>query len=382
MRLLSRRVSLLLLVIAVTSVGAQPDSDSTGPVNRQAARQAGSTGFIRPQDMSEEALARRIEGFEKMLDGRQGSARQAGLRIMLWEEAITHVDILLTRFAHSPFAEEATATKLKALAELARSDQDRLDELLELTAEIDRGNPGPRLASENAFYAIQGFVLGARREKMPPPQRLAGTVERYEAYLTDYPRSERAPVIRASLIRNLLSLDQVQRARREVAVLERDHPDHRATKRATGELYRVDAIGKPFAFEYTTNDGKTIKARDYLGKVLVVHFWATWSPASRNDLLRLIELHRKHKGRGLQLIGINLDKSHEQIGKALDTLNMSWPQYFDEKGLDNDAFVSMGVRALPVYFVADRRGILRGISSGDDLPELIENLLAEPAEKG
>ncbi len=382
MRSLSRRISVLLLVIAATSVGAQPDSDSTGPVNREAARQAGSTGFTSPQDMSEEALARRIEGFEKMLDGRQGSARQAGLRIMLWEEAITHVDALLARFANSPFTEKVTTTKLKALAELARSDRARLDQLLELTAKIDRGNPSPRLASENAFYAIQGFVLGARLEKMPPPRRMEGTVERYEAFLTDHPTSARVPVIRASLIRNLIALDQVDRARRELAVLERDHPGRRATKRATGELYRVDAIGKPFAFDYTTNDGKTIKAQDHLGKVLVVHFWATWSQASRNGLLRLIELHRKHKGRGLQLVGVNLDKSREQIGKALDTFNMSWPQYFDEKGLDNDAFVSMGVRSLPVYFVADRRGILRSITSGDNLPELIENLLAEPAEKG
>ena len=386
MRSLSRLVSLLLPVALATSVGAQPDSDSTGPIHRQAtreaARQAGSAGFTDPQDMSEEALARRIKGFEKMLDGRQGSARQAGLRIMLWEETITHVDALLTRFANSPFADEANATKLKALAELARSDQDRLGQLLELTAKIDRGNPGPRLASENAFYAIQGFVLGARLEKMPPARRLLGTVERYEAYLKDYPRSERAPVIRASLIRNLLALDQVDRARRELAVLERDHAGHRATQRATGELYRVDAIGKPFAFDYTTNDGKTIKAENYLGKVLVVHFWATWSQASRNDLLRLIELHRKHKDSGLQLVGVNLDKSHDQIGKALDTFNMSWPQFFDEKGLDNDALVSRGVVSVPVYFVVDRRGILRSISSGDDLPELIDNLLAKPAEKG
>ncbi|MCH7871298.1 MAG: TlpA family protein disulfide reductase [Planctomycetes bacterium] len=382
MRSFSRRVSLFLPIVVATSVGAQPDSDSTGPVNRQAARQAGSTGVTGPQDLSEEALARRVRGFEKMLDARQGGARQAGLRIMLWEEAITHVNVLLARFANSRFTEQVTATKLKALAELARSDQDRLDELLELTAEINRGNPGPRLASENAFYAIQGFVLGARLEKIPARRRLAGTVERYEAFLTDHPTSGRAPVIQASLIRNLIALDQVDRARRVLALLQRDHPGHRATLRATGELYRMDAIGKPFVFDYTTNDGKTIRAQDYLGKVLVIHFWATWSSASRNDLLRLIELHRKHKDSGLQLVGVNLDKSHDQIGKALDTFNMSWPQYFDEKGLDNDALASMGVVSVPVYFVADRRGILRSITRGDNLPELIESLLAKPAEKG
>ena len=165
-------------------------------------------------------------------------------------------------------------------------------------------------------------------------------------------------------------------------LLKRDHAGHRATSRATGELYRVDAIGKPFELDHATKDGKTIKSEEYLGKVLVVHFWATWSQPSRNGLLKLIELNRKHASNGLQLIGVNLDKSRKQVGKALDVINMSWPQYFDEEGFDNGALQAIGVSSVPLYFVVDRKGILRHITRGDDLSELIEPLLAKPARKG
>ena len=381
MRSFSRLVSLLLPIVAAGSVTAQPNSVPTGPAKRQAAGQAVSTGFTDPRDMPEDALVRRIEGFEKMLDTRERGAREAGLRVMLWDEALTHIDALLTRFANSPFTETATTLKLQALAELARSDRARLAQLLELTSKIAGGKPGPRLASENAFHAIQGFVLGARLEKMPNDRLREGTTERYSAFLTDYPTSQRVPVIRASLVRSLIALERVDQARREVALLMHDHPDHRATNRARGELFRVDAIGKPFVFDHTTSDGKTIRSKDHFGKVLVVHFWATWSAASRDALPKLVQLHRKHEANGLQLIGVNVDKSRKQIGAALDVFDMSWPQYFDEKGLENDALVRMGVVSVPIYFVVDRRGVLRDIATFDDLPALIENLLAEPAPK-
>ena len=333
-----------------------------------------------PAETSEENLIQYIRNFRRILEYQDKKARRVGARAILSEELITHADALIVRFPNSSFKDEAIVAKLGALAELARTKSPYLGELLALTGEIARQNPAGQLASENEFYAIQAFVLAARREKMPEPKRLQGTAERYVAFLEGYPNSDRVPVIRASLIRNLISLDQVDRARSEFTELERDHSTHHATARARGELSRVDALGKPFAFERTTAEGKTIRTKDYLGQVLVVHFWATWSAASLDEIPGLIKLNRRYKADGLQLIGINVDTDRQRVGKALEMFDMSWPQFFDEKGFESDTLVEKGVVSIPTYFVVDRKGTLRGTSGGKELTRLVRQLLAEPGE--
>ena len=95
------------------------------------------------------------------------------------------------------------------------------------------------------------------------------------------------------------------------------------------------------------------------------------------ELPRLLELYQEHKEHGLQLLGVNVDRSRQEIETALHKLNMPWPQYFDRKGLKNDILVGTGVIHIPTYFVVDRVGILRAIDPGKKLTELIEELLLE-----
>ena len=43
----------------------------------------------------------------------------------------------------------------------------------------------------------------------------------------------------------------------------------------------------------------------FLGKVLLLHFWATWSPESVEQLAHYDELYKKHKDEGLVVIAIH-----------------------------------------------------------------------------
>ena len=97
-----------------------------------------------------------------------------------------------------------------------------------------------------------------------------------------------------------------------------------------------------------------------------------------DGLPELIALHKEFADRGLQLIGINVDKSRIRIDSALKDHELSWPQYFDQKGLENDILVGSGVVTIPTYFVVDRRGILRSIDPGENLRDLVGKLLTEP----
>lgn len=345
-----------------SAFGAQPTASSTIP-----------------DDATEEFLIEQIKRYAGVnLSDLQFPAEQRFLLYTVAQQQILdHADALVTRYPESSFREEALIIKLNALANLATLHPRYIELLLSVTEDVARGRPKGRLAAENAFAAIQAFVLGARHEEMPDERRLKGTLERYEAFLADYPQSERVPVIRASLIRNLIAQDRIDRARAELARLKQDHPNHKATRRAQGELYRATAVGRPFAFTYSTPDGETIRTKDYLGKVLLVHFWATWSESSMARLGELVELHRRYDERGLQLIGVNVDTDRKRIREAMNKYDMPWPHYFDEKGLENEVLVQTGVLKIPTYFVVDRKGILRSIDPGESLEDLVKKLLDE-----
>lgn len=337
---------------------------------------AADSPLVVPDDASEADLIGSIRKLAAVDPADLPAGRRLVMHTVVQEQILEHVDAILSRFPETSYRDEAMVVKLATLANLARRDADRLAQLLRLTTELSASEPTDRLASENTFYAIQAFVLGARREGMSEGLRLAGTGERYRAFLEDHPSSRRVPVIRASWIRILIALNEVERARMELQELKRHHPDHRATRRATGEVYRATAIGQPFQFAHTTPDGETIRTADYLGHVLIVHFWAAHSSVSLDGLEELRKLFAEFKDRGLRLVGVNVDRDRGRISEAFGRHDLPWRQYYDEKGLENDALVSAGVIGLPTYFVVDRKGVLRSIDPGDKLRDTVAELLS------
>ncbi|MEK6675904.1 MAG: redoxin domain-containing protein [Planctomycetota bacterium] len=332
-----------------------------------------------PADATEDTLIKKIRELDSL------RRRASGPQVLLAKsfksaEVLEWTDALLQRFPETSFLDEALMAKLAALGDLARTQPNYLAELHKLNDTIGGSNPSPRLAAENAFYAIQAFVLGARAESMPEGQRHKGTLERYEAFLADYPNSEHRPIVWASLIRTALALNQVDRAKSELIALQTQFPNHSATKRAKGEVHRVTGIGQPFQLTYQMQNGQVIRAGDFLGQVLVIHFWATWSPRSMDELPRLIKIREENKDRGLALIGVNVDKNRKQIDAAFAKHRMDWPQYIDEKGLENDILIGAGVIEIPTYLVVDRAGILRAVDPGEHLETLVRELLANPKE--
>lgn len=292
-------------------------------------------------------------------------------------EAVQRVDELLTRFPETKFREEAILIRLGALSELSRARPEYLAELTEFTAALIRSKPGAKLESEAAFYAIQAFTLGARAEEMPEERRLQGATERYRAFLLDYPNSERRPVIRASLVRNLIALKQLDEAEIELEKLKRAHPNESPTHRAEGEVRLARSIGKPFKLSFEDRSGAKIDTANFLGKVIVVHFWATFSERAVKELPVLLTLHEKHRDAGLVLLGISADKSSKAFQNQVSASGMTWPQYFDGKGIENLMVVRYGVATFPTYFLVDRRGILREVSRGADLERAVEMLVQE-----
>jgi hypothetical protein len=189
-------------------------------------------------------------------------------------------------------------------------------------------------------------------------------------------------------VRTLIGLGAFDDAKRQLDVLKRRHPEHQATKRAAGEVWRTTAVGQPVNITHTLPDGSVLNTKNAAGKVVVLHLWSLGRrKPSLVSLARLLKLQDANQQRPLQLIGVNLDT--DAPGNPIQSLareilrerNIDWPQYFDSAGENSTLLVKLGVTRLPAYFIIDSKGILRGIDPGNTLESLVDLLLTE-AEQG
>jgi len=335
------------------------------------------TAAIDPKEASEQVL---ISEIRRLANPKRGNPSSADVLSVVHDDRfrlITFVDELLRRYPRSTFKDDALVVKLGAHADLALLDPSYLGAFLLLIGDLSKTADRGIVAEAVAYYEIRGFVLGARHEDMPRDRQLVGTTERYKAFLQEFPLSVHAPVIWASFVRNLIASGWSEKAEKALAEMTRRYPEHSATRRAAGEVRRATGVGNPFALQWSMPDGKTVKSEDYIGRVLVVHFWVSVNEKSVGDIDRLKSLYGLHHEAGLELFGINADRDQRRGAAVIVAHGVTWPQQQDGKGLQNEVVVAVGVRSFPTYFYVDRKGVLRGVDSGEGMEKMVATLLAE-----
>ena len=123
----------------------------------------------------------------------------------------------------------------------------------------------------------------------------------------------------------------------------------------------------------------------YDGKVIVVHFWATWSEASRATLPKLEALYAKYKDRGVEIVALSVDDDKDAIDELVARTGVKFAVVWDER---KEIVRHWLVKGVPASFVVDRRGVVRAAFLGyeDGVEVEIETdvklLSAEPVGRG
>ncbi len=114
----------------------------------------------------------------------------------------------------------------------------------------------------------------------------------------------------------------------------------------------LNAVMKPIK-------GGVLRApRDLLGKVTILLFWAGSSPSSLDGIEVLKRFYRKHKER-VQIVGVSLDSSREDLHRSLKAHDLPWIQTFSGRGLNDPTARSYGVQGLPTVIYLDPLGRCR-----------------------
>jgi cytochrome c biogenesis protein CcmG, thiol:disulfide interchange protein DsbE len=122
-------------------------------------------------------------------------------------------------------------------------------------------------------------------------------------------------------------------------------------------------------FELPLLDGGTLSSDDLEGKPVVLNLWASWCGPCREEAPAFERLWRRHRGHGLQIIGINTRDHDGPARDFVEEFGVTYPIVRDaDQELVRELEEISGIRgALPQTFFVGRDGYLVGSGTGNEV---------------
>jgi peroxiredoxin len=194
--------------------------------------------------------------------------------------------------------------------------------------------------------------------------------EEYESFETDFIKSNPNALISALLIDKAMNM-RTSSTEELLELYNTLSPEIKETSAAKKVIKTLDEIKAREAkakdtsvgavapnFSAPTPTGELLALNDIKGKATLIDFWAAWCRPCRAENPNVLKVYNKYHGKGLNIIGVSLDKTAEAWKKAIKDDGLTWHQvsniaYF------NDAIAKMyNVDAIPAAFLLDENGVI------------------------
>lgn len=130
-------------------------------------------------------------------------------------------------------------------------------------------------------------------------------------------------------------------------------------KKANDAITKSLSGKKPIDFNLKNLEGKSIKLSDYLGKVVVLDFWATWCGPCRASFPKMQELISKYKNEAVEFLFIDTWEKGEpkdiqsKVSKFITDNKYPFNVLFD---FNDDIVTQYDIKGIPSKIVIDKEG--------------------------
>lgn len=106
-------------------------------------------------------------------------------------------------------------------------------------------------------------------------------------------------------------------------------------------------------FTITTDQGKKIGPGNFGGKVLVLHFWASWCGPCVDEVPAINEFEKKIAGSGVVVLGVSVDTNEAAYRKFISKYRVAFQTARDPESNISSMY---GTFKYPETYIIDRTG--------------------------
>ncbi|MFB3884237.1 MAG: TlpA family protein disulfide reductase [Thermodesulfobacteriota bacterium] len=112
---------------------------------------------------------------------------------------------------------------------------------------------------------------------------------------------------------------------------------------------------------------------DFPGKVILVHFWASWCSFCIKEMVAIESIYNSYGGKGLIPFSINVGENRGAAESYLANMRVSYPVLLDST---SGTARQYGVTGIPTTFLCDRKGVIRFKVLGEVNQEGLKRILS------
>jgi tetratricopeptide (TPR) repeat protein len=156
-------------------------------------------------------------------------------------------------------------------------------------------------------------------------------------------------------------------------------PKANQAAKASGAIRRLGPPGTPMKLSGKDLQGNNVDLASYRGKVVLVHYWATWSEPSKQEMVLINNVYAKRGGQAgnFEVVAVCLDNDSAAAKQFLVQNRFPWKHIHEKGGLDSRLANEMGVITLPLMILVDQKG---NIANNDAQVGTLESELARLAK--
>jgi thiol-disulfide isomerase/thioredoxin len=139
---------------------------------------------------------------------------------------------------------------------------------------------------------------------------------------------------------------------------------------------------RPPAFNVADLTGQPQTVKQYAGRILVLHFWATWCPYCRGEIPKLVTVQREFGPKGVSIVAVSVDRDVAQLKQFVGNIKLPYAVIADAESAESLVF-RYRVRGIPVTYIIGRDGrIAARFMGASDLVGVVRRILERPATAG
>ncbi|MDR0714549.1 MAG: TlpA family protein disulfide reductase [Bacteroidales bacterium] len=127
-----------------------------------------------------------------------------------------------------------------------------------------------------------------------------------------------------------------------------------------------------------SNMGKIEKLTSLRGEYVLLNFWASWNPPSRENNKELVKIFEKYRNQKFNIFQVSLDNSKAAWEKAIKEDGLIWKHVCDFKYWDSEVVKEYNIENIPANFLIDMEGtIISKELRGNALEQKLSELFAD-----